>query len=268
VSALGELFLFKEGDLVFAQTSGTQPVIYDGNAYEPRALGHDDIQVKDDVSKQKLEVTTSLSNPIARRYFAKPVDRVVTLDLFQQDINGTSIIWKGRLTSTRQAGPTEVALVFESIFTSLRRPGLRARYQKSCRVALYGRGCFLNPEDWRVDAQLLSVDGNNLTMSDLSSYPAGRFRGGMVRGPDTSVRFIMAQTGNVLTLSRPWPELADALAASGYGQSYGLYYGQLELPIYPGCPHNLDGCESFDNVLNYRGFPWIPGRNPFTNSLV
>lgn len=267
-SAIGELFMFKESDLVFTQTSGTQPVIYNGDAYEPRALAHADFSVTNDITKQKLDVTMALTNPVAQRYFAKPVDNTVTLDVYQQDVNGTNIMWKGRLTTTRQVSATEVALTFESIFTSLRRPGLRARYQRTCRVALYGKGCNLNPEDWKVPTQVQAMNGLNVTVGDLSAYDSARFRGGMIRAPDSTLRFILSQNGNVLTLSRPWDTLNSNFAASGYGQGYGSFYGALEVTIYPGCNHNTSGCDSFDNILNYRGFPWIPTRNPFQNAVA
>ena len=268
MSALGELFLFKEADLTFAQTSGTQAVIYNGEAYEPWPIGHSNVESKNDLSKQKLDITMSLDNPLVKRYFAKPIDNVVTVDVYQQDDNGVSIMWKGRLTSTRQTANREVALSFESIFTSLRRPGLRARYQKMCRAALYGRGCNLNPEDWAFETTVVSMVGNQVTVGDLSGFAAGRFRGGMIRSPDSTLRFIMDQSGNTLVLSRPFLSLQDILASDGYGESYGQYYGQATVKIYPGCAHNLDGCESFDNVLNYRGFPWIPTRNPFQTSVT
>lgn len=265
---LTELFLFKESALVFAQTSGIVPVTYNGNTYQPYPLGHDDYAASNDPNAQSITIQTHISNPIAQRYFAQAVDVPVTLDIYQQDVNGTDIVWKGRLTGSKQVSDTEVGLQFESVFTSLRRTGLGPRYSRTCRFVLYGPGCGLNPDDWAVSTQLVAVGNQSLTVGNISAYDPQRFVGGMIRMSDSSVRFCNAQNGSVLSLSRPWKEIVALFNGSGYGQSYGGAYGAVSLTIYPGCPHNNAGCKSFSNKRRYGGFEWIPTRNPFTNSVM
>src|SRR3546814_7023803 len=77
-------------------------------------------------------------------------DLVVTMTLFINDDGDISTAWKGRLV-TVEPEKAAVKLSFESIFTSLRQPGLRARFQRSCRHALHHRGCDLLLDDFETD---------------------------------------------------------------------------------------------------------------------
>lgn len=257
---VNELFRFVEGVFVETQTSGDTLVEYNGEDYVPRSIGRTQAQSKNELSRAGIDITMDLSNPLAQRHLASPVDSVVTLTIFQQTEMGTDTFWKGRLSAVK-ATNKQVTLSFESIFTSLRRPGLRARYQKSCRHALYAKGCNVDPELFAVVGMIESITGTVVTVPGLDAYPSGRFRGGMIRAPDGVVRFIIDHSGNTVTLSRPFQTLQTLFAANGPGE--------VEVKVYPGCSHNMLDCGTiFDNLPNYGGFPWIPSKNPMGGSSI
>lgn len=255
-----ELFRFVEGTDIETQTSGDAVVTYNSEDYIPCAIRRTNAESKNELSKASIDITMDLSNPMAQRHLASSIDSVVTLTIFQQTDMGTDTFWKGRL-SVVKATNKSITMSFESIFTSLRRPGLRGRWQKSCRHVLYGRGCNLNSEDFKFESTITSISGVSVTIAGLDAAPDGRYRGGMIRAPDGVVRFIINHVGNVVTLSRPFQQLTDLFNDTGPGT--------VAVKVYPGCNHNMADCTGvFDNLPNYGGFPWIPSKNPMGGSSI
>lgn len=270
MSARVELYRFVEGDLVFTQTSGAEDIEYNGETYtaEPGGIGRGQAEVKSELTRANLDLVVARTNPLAQRWLARPVDRVVTVTVFVQEEGETNAFWRGRLTHVK-ASKQEATLVCESFFTSLNRPGLRARYQRTCRHSLYGRGCRLDPENFRHETTVVSMDGVQVTVASVNGAAVNTYRSGMIRAPDLSLRFILKQVGTILTLSRPFETLADGYAAGfGYGNAYGDLYGGLGVVLYPGCAHTPEACLGFDNLDNYGGFPYIPTKNPFGGSSI
>lgn len=260
-----ELYRFVEGSIVNTQTRGNDTVVYNSETYDPWPIKRGAVEVKNELTKASLEISLSLDNPVAQRHLSTTVDSVVTLTVFQQTDATTNVIWKGRMVKVKPEAKT-VKIVFESIFTSLRRFGLRARYQKSCRHTIYqgvpGVGCGVDKSLFAYEDDVVSIDGTSLVMSDLSLYPSGRFSGGMIETLDDNVfRFVVAHSGNVLTLSRPYDHLAELVAAAAPAL--------VAIRVYPACRNNMDDCINvFDNILNYGGFPWIPSRNPMGGQSI
>lgn len=261
MSQVTELFRFVEGVLVTTQTRGDTDVVYNGELYTSQyPISRSDVNSKKELSKATLEITLDLSNPLAQHHLASPVDTVVTLTVFQQTSTSTDVFWKGRLTSTK-ANNKGVILTCESIFTSLRRPGLRAKYLRTCRHALYGEGCGVDPEAFAVQKFLTNVNGVALTATGLDAYPDGYFRGGMVTSPGGVARFIVEHTGNTVILSRPFETLQQLFVTNGPGV--------VAVKFYPGCAHNPLVCKNtFNNLPRYGGFPWIPTKNPMGGSSI
>ena len=257
-----ELFKFVEGDIITTQTRGDTDVTYLSELYTSAyPIKRSATESNKELSKSSVDIIVDLSNPLAQRHLASPVDTVVTVTIFQHTDSSTDVFWKGRLASTK-ANNKGVILTCESIFTSLRRPGLRGRYQKSCRHALYGAsGCTVDPELHAVLSTLTDVNGVSVEVAGLNAYPDGRFRGGMLRAPDGVVRFVVDHAGNNLTLSRPFEQLQNLFNINGPGV--------VEVKAYPGCQHNMADCNDiFDNLPNYGGFPWIPSKNPVGGSSI
>lgn len=260
-ASLIELYRFVEGTTVFTQARCSAAVVYGGETYDPYSLSRTQVESKNEMARANLDITMAIDNPVAMRYLASPVDSVVTLSLFVQANGITNVFWKGRLSNVKATGQTAI-LSFESIFTSLRRPGLRARYQRTCRHALYGRGCGLDPEAFGVDVMVTAVAPNQVTVTDISGTTLNRFRGGMIRAPDTTLRFVVGSdpaTG-IITLTRNFDTLNAAFLAGGSVP--------MAATLYPGCAHNMGACLEFDNLDNFGGFPFIPTKNPMAGSAI
>ncbi len=254
---------------VWTYTSGDETLTYNGEVYTPSAMGRTEAETKNELSRANIEVRMSLNHEMGKRWLHDHVETMVGLTVYERDEdNEVSVVWKGRLAGVKPS-MSEIILNFESIFTSLRRPGLRARYQRSCRHMLYGRTCGVNKESWAVAGVPTAVAGTVVTVPEAAAYHAGYFATGMLEGPDGTLRFIIAHNGSQLTLLRPFESLAKALVSDGYGLSYGKYYGGVTCRMFPGCDRSRNIClNRYNNLDNYGGFDWIPLRNPFDGSSI
>jgi len=252
-----ELYRFTQGANVYTYTSADEEIVYNSETYVPTPIGRSSIDLRNELSKANIDVRMPLSHEQALLWMKAQSEATVGLTLFQQSDVGTNVIWKGRIVSVK---PQKADIIFqlESIFTSLRRPGLRARYQRPCRHVLYRRGCWLDKEDFALVAEATAVAGNVVTVPDAASAPAGDFFTGMILAPDGTYRFITAHSGASITLQRPIQTLTEALAD-----------GPVEVVLYPGCDRTSTRCKDrFNNLNNFGGFKYIPIRNPFDGSSI
>lgn len=257
-----ELYRFSEqaSGTIWAFTDGNEQVTYNGDVYTPASIGRSDAEVKNEIAKSNIDVQMSLNNEAGLRWLADNGEKIVSLTIFERDKGGAfNVVWKGRLASIAP-GTTSIVLKMESIFTSLRRPGLRARYQRGCRHALYGRGCYVNPEDFAVEGSVAAVAAvKTFTVEVAAAYVDGYFTGGMLKASDGTLSYIIYHIGNQITIQRLSYVLSQAIEA-------GLPF---DVVLYPGCDHTRQTCnDKFNNLLNNGGFDFIPTKNPLGGSSI
>ena len=268
------LYQFVEGEQVWRFTSRAEVWISGGSGgteilWEPAAVAHGDVVQTSEIERGRLELTWPLSHPFARRFLAPMGNMPVTLTIFrghEQVLGETVAHWKGRVVGAEVEGQ-RIILSCESVFSTLRRAGVRAKYQRLCRHALYGRGCGLDIAFHWQSGTVTSVAGNIVSILEAAEQPESWYRGGVLRF-GTQLGFITGHAGGVLTLSRPMPELAAAQATPDLDPETGDPLPVL-VDIAPGCDRRAATCAAkFGNLLNFGGFPEIPGRNPFGGSSI
>jgi uncharacterized phage protein (TIGR02218 family) len=263
-----ELYEFTRDTEVWHKTSGGEAVEYGGNTYAPATIGRGDLEQKNEISKSNLEVQVDIFDDLAQSLLAMFMERVMTLTLYRQLDGVTGVAWKGRLTEVRPS-KTMLTLVFENVFTSLRRPGLRARYQKQCRHVLYGTACGVDKDAYAVEGAVLNVVGNIVTIDEAALQEDGYYAGGVLKANNGILGFIVKHVGNTLTLNHKIESMIDDFDNSGYGLNYGNFYGGVKATLYPGCDKLRQTCENkFSNLDNFGGFPWIPSENPLDGSSI
>src|SRR5690606_11068300 len=99
--------------------------------------------------------------------------------------------------------------------------------------------------------------GIEIQSAILATYPDDRFAGGMIQfepEPGRVIkRGIKSHVGDLLTVTHPVEEL-QALD---------------DIYVFLGCKHTLEDCDTtFNNALNYGGWPYIPRLNPMGQSSV
>lgn len=268
------LYQFVEGAQIWRFTSRAADWVSlsgDGSeiTWSAASLAHSDVVQTSEIERGRLEVTWQISHQFARRFLAPMGNAAVTLTIFRghEQLAGETVAhWKGRVVGAEVEG-NRIILQAESVFSTLRRAGVRAKYQRLCRHALYGRGCNLDIDQHWQTAALSAVSGAVLTIAQAAQQASGWYAGGVLRF-GAQLGFITNHAGNKITLSRPMPELAAKLAAPDRDPATNVALPVL-VDLAPGCDLRVATCQSkFGNLNNFGGFPDIPGRNPFNGGSV
>lgn len=250
-----ELYRFAFMQRHWTLTSGQQTVVHQSEDYLPAAIGRSALEQTDEINRNGIEIRLPRDHPVAALFIASPPEGVVSVTLYRRhrgDPDGEFItLWKGRVLAARLAGSL-ATLKCEPVASSLKRIGLRARYQLLCRHVLYSAGCGALKERFRVDGTVESVSGATLIVPAAAAQPDGYFCAGMLCVAD-GLRMIVAHRGAQLTLIVPLPGLQRAQAVQ----------------LYAGCDHGRSQCAArFNNLDNYGGFPFIPVKNPFAGDAI
>lgn len=138
-------------------------------------------------------------------------------------------------------------------------------YSSNCARALYGVGCNADREQYVTVTDIVGGAGTNaLSSAAFSSAAADHgqtdpeiakdwFRNGFVRHVRTNeVRTIIGHTDSTIYLHTPFTSLANG----------------DQVRAYAGCARTKEHCDKkFNNLDRMLAFPWIPGRNPYTQSV-
>lgn len=265
------LYLFVQGDLEWRYASTPVDITALGNTWKASAIANAGVGQSGSISKDSVSLRFPRNDEFARQFLGYAPDLVTSVTIYRGHLGDGEFVvyWRGRVSGSKATGAT-IAIDCESVFTSLRRPGLRARYQKTCRHALYGRGCSLDPEAFAVSSIVSAVNATAVSVPAAALEADGWYLGGMLRAEDGSLRLVTGHAGQQLTLSRPIEFLTESVPAAGYGLSYGRFYGgSVLVKLYPGCDRVMATCDAkFSNLDNYGGFPFIPSKNPFSGSSI
>ncbi len=251
-----ELYEFIQGLTKHRYCSTEQEVQYLSQIYKPFSGSRKTIKQTTDALKDTISFTFPRDDAFASQYLGFAPDDLVTLSIYRghtTDSSGEfSVYWKGRVIGTKTSG-NEIIIDCESVFTSIKRPGLRARFELTCRHPLYLTGCGVNREAFKVDSSVLSINGTSISVQGGTALGSGYLNGGMLITQSGVARFITSHVNDAIKIARPISDLKGG----------DIVY------LYPGCDHLMATCNSkFNNLDNFGGFPWIPTKNPFGGSSI
>ena len=240
-----ELFRFTSSNFTKYYTSASYDVEHDGN-YIAIPIMRNEVEQTNDISRSDIRITIGVDTELSHIYMTDPPDGITTVTIFRGHVGLGEYItmWKGRVVSVTYSAE-EATINCESIFTSLKRYGLLAKFQYLCRHALYGSGCGIGEGSFTIGATVTSINGVELTLGGISS--SNYLLGGILH-VGGSMRQILGHSGNVISINRVVAslEVNDAVTVS------------------LGCNHTVEHCKGiFNNLVNYGGFPYIPTTNPF-----
>jgi len=245
-----ELFHFA-GSQDWRYSSSDSDVTYDGETYTAIPIRRGRIQQSNEMPKSEIEIRVPRNNPMIGELVYGLPEQAISLTIYRVQSSFSIVLWKGRLMSRTYDGE-EAVLKCVPIFSSLKRPAIRRRYQTNCPYTLYDlRSCRVVKGDFEEAESISDISENGLTLTvpgaDFLDW--GYLTGGWMSVTALGIeRMIYEHIGTTVRLARP------------VDFDYSVYSAKF----YPGCNHTLGQChDRFDNAANFGGFPVIPNRNPF-----
>lgn len=253
-----ELYEFTRGAVVARYTSADADYTLSGDVYASATLQRSQIETTGERARNAITVQCARNFPIADLFRVTPPTEVIMLTIrrIHRGDADVAVIWIGRVMNCSWDGAL-ATLNCEPVSSSMRRIGLRRKYQRQCPHVLYEQGeglCNVVRASHSTTTTVAGITGTVLTVAALGSKPWG---GGWVEWvqPSGAVerRFITGFTGLDLKLTQAFQGIA-------IGNS---------VTVSPGCDHTQSTCISvYANGPNYGGFPFIPIKNPFDGTPV
>lgn len=252
-----ELYEFQYGAYIYRYNTTAGDVVINNVTYIPMQLSREAITLTNDIRRSQLKINAPTNFEVAELFRASIPATPITVTIKKKHRNDAEVIteWIGRII-TAEWVHSGVTLICESYYTAIQGKANTRYYGYQCPHMLYGSRCGVNRILYEVYATVSAVSGTVITSPTFGTKPSGYFTGGYLMFADTSsglihMRYISAHSGNNVTLSNQIPQLTTGKVVR----------------VYPGCNHTLAHCkDKFNNLLNFGGFPWIPGRNPFTST--
>lgn len=255
------LYLFDNGINAVRLTSDADELVRMDERWMPSPIVHADIEQTGNIERNSVELTFPLSDVYARTLLI-PASEVTTVTVWRghhtDPDNELRVVWKGRVVDAKSA-KLNIKVSVESVYTSLRRPGCRARYQRTCRWSLYFPGCNTSVDEFKVPATVTAADGLTLTIPAAAAQANGYYKAGLVIFGGL-YGWIGTHAGSTITLSGGVVDgLNEAVAANGSADVF----------IAPGCDLSEETCAArFNNFLNFGGFKNMSDNNPFSQSIT
>lgn len=255
-------YTWVRGSRFYRYAASASDVVLDFQTYTGSGgISHSEIEQGGEPVRANVTVKVPSNHPIAAMYRATPpMDRIVlTIEEYhvgeESDRRPT---WQGRVSGCKFDPVSMTAtLNHEPTYTSMRRTGLRRVYQRNCPWVLYGARCRVNRELYALDFTATEVTSITITAAAIGAAGADWWVGGMLEWEIASGvfdrRFVSRQDGDTITLHAPLVSFPAGTPAR----------------LFPGCDRTGETCDSkFDNLPNFGGFLYFPGKNPFGGSPI
>ena len=252
---------------ILQHTNADMPVVWDGQTYEAHKLiikrGATRVAVGLDVDSNTLEIAAEPDYRLEGLQWSEAAlggaldgARVVIERIFFSDWVtpvGAVVIFSGRVSDV-SGSRSAVKVDVKSDIELLNVSSPRNIYQAGCMRTLYDGGCKVNREKFTVNGR---VTANSMTGTELAcnlTQADGWFNQGVIK----------FTSGRNAGLSRTVKEhkggrLSFALRLPSPPQSGDVF------KIYPGCDKRQETCgKKFDNIVHFRGFPYIPAADTIT----
>lgn len=252
------LFKFSRNNASWFYTSSDIDIEWLGDTYISAPINCDNINQTTEVSRDPINVTVPLDLNFVRDYIASPPTVVTTCTVYGGHFGDSEVVplYIGRVVNAKFT-EQDAALRIESVFSSLKRPCLRFRYQRNCPHDLYGAdGCKVDKSLYAVTGTVTVIDSTKMSCPEVGTFDNGYFSGGYINfdngGIETN-RFIIDHIGEQLEYDLPFTGLTNGVTVT----------------VYPGCDRTISTChEKFSNEDNYGGQPFYGEKNPFNGDMI
>jgi uncharacterized phage protein (TIGR02218 family) len=252
-----ELCEFRGGaNDIWRYTNNVDPVVKDSNTFEPLAITRTGVEQTAGEAPKMVEITVPHDIEVASLFvnFLPPSPIGVTIYREHRTDPDAQfvVVFTGTIASSRYEDSRAI-LSCRPVLGSLNRNVPWLTYQRQCNWALYSVGCGALKDNYRIDTTVTAITGNRLFGANFSVNGTGWLNAGWVERKKTrEVRFIHKHIDNELVLMSPFLDILEG----------------EEVVAYAGCDRSTATCASkFNNLARYAGWPDVPEKNPFTQSV-
>lgn len=231
----------------------------DERVYEPVPISDTGVIQSGDINNDDMTITVPKTIDLVGLFAGTPPSEAIYVYLRRKHRGDTEapIIWVGTVTNVKIKTATTAEIVCRMLTASFDRNGLRLSFSRGCPHALYDGGCKVSKASYATAIQVEALTGATITSVGLNAFATGYLAGGFFEWTTMpgviERRPIEGQSGNVLNV---------------LGTTDGLEVGDW-ITVYPGCDRTTLTCATkFNNLLNYGGFPHMPGKSPFDGDPV
>lgn len=251
------LFEFIYQNRVWRYTGNENDIVVSGMRFEAKTIKYERYNISGDTSINNLNVVMQRNLDFVDFYSKTPPGRDIKVNIrkIHRGDSEAPVVWSGIVRSGKGNGETQYTVVCNSIMSTLDRTGLRLAWSRNCPYPLYGPDCKVTMGSRVTTVYPTAISGVVVTVSP--AQPNGVFSGGMMSYMTDygvqELRTVESQQGGVVRLLDA-PTGMTLLRAAG---------------LYPGCDRTTSTCANrFNNLANYGGFPFIPGKSPFDGNPV
>lgn len=253
-----ELYEFVGTYTTYRYTSHHRDITYNSNVYTAVALERDSIKAIDQSDNQRVQIKLPANEDIITDYAFNTPAQGLDLTVYRQHEEGGDTItyFKGTVSSVaiQQNATTLGVITVSSLLTkALLGQFPKPFFQGMCNHTLYDTRCQVNSASFSHSTTITSIASNTIVVASVGSLTGSALVGGkLVSG--TEERLIIAQSGTTLTIQFPFTTSIVATASC---------------TVFAGCDHTVTTCrDTFNNVINYGGQPFIPDFNPFRGNVI
>lgn len=253
-----ELYQFSVADGTnYYLCTGSDAISYSGQSYTPTSISRDAIPLNAQARTEILKITLPGSHDLPQLYanLVPAFKTTMTISrLHRADPTNTVVLlFSGviRIVAfSEKDGTAEIGVMPVSGKFTRNMP--RFAYQSLCGNILFDRWCKVDPTAFNVVGTVTSMTSAvEFVVSGLGSKPDQWSNSGYV-SYNGDYRLITDQTGDTVTIITPFT--VDIMSQS--------------VTVYAGCDHSQNACNlKFSNGINFRGFPSVPTKNPFTSGV-
>lgn len=250
---------FTLGEQLFRYTTSPIEETLFGEIYQPVDFKRTAPSLSPEISQN--QITFSMPRNIELpALFAKASPRqqifVIIYRKHRGELDAEAIsYWQGGVEGVAFKG--EMAeIVAGSLESTLKRGGLRYRFQPNCRFYLCDGRCPVPAPSVTTEAIIETASGAILSAPEFDALPDGILKFGELTTPELESRFIVDHVGATVTLIAPFPESPQ---------------GKL-CKALQGCDYTPETCETIygdwtDEGRAFGGFDSVPVENLFEKGI-
>lgn len=258
------LYKLQWGNTIWRYTSADRTITLNESGvdrdYLPVAIS-DNGMVQGGSQDNDFTITVPSDLPIVALFRGTPPSAPIYMTVRRKDYAepDAPVYWIGTVANLRRPDDVSAEIIGATLTSSFKRSGLRLSWQKTCPHILYDHGCKLNPEDFGVAGTVTDKTGTSITVTGAAVGNESSYIGGFIKWD---------AEGNGTYERRGIEGTSGAGVFLLYGRPDRLEIG-ADITLYPGCRHTPTACnDDFDNLANYGGFEFLPGKSPFDGTPV